>query len=592
MRFNLFVFIIIFLVPMAQPVIASDNPEITFTLSFPEPHTHYTEVEMRISNIKSKEIEVNMPVWTPGSYLIREFSKNVESLNAFTLEGNKLPVKKSAKNRWKITTNEHHSIVVKYNIYAFEISVRTSFIDANHAFISPTGIFMYVKESLNDSVAVTIIPYKNWSKISTGLEKSTIKNTYYADNFDQLYDSPIEIGNQDIFEFKASGVTHEVAMVGGGNYNKEQLIKDMIKIVEQSTSIFGENPNKRYVFIVHNYQNGGGGLEHLNSTVLGAKRMGYSDVNIYKNFLGLVAHEYFHLWNVKRLRPVALGPFDYDNENYTTDLWIAEGFTAFYDNLLIRRSGIVSMSDYLSLIENDINHQLNLPGDKIQSVTDASFDAWIKHYRPNENSTNTTVSYYTKGSLLAAILNLKIIHNSNGEKNLDNVMKSAYQRFYKELNRGFTSDEFKQLLEEMAGENLDSFYADYIQGTRSVDFNAYLSLAGLKLTENTHNKKADLGIVLNKENIVIKVIRNAAGWTSGINVNDEIIAINGYKINNIESQIAKIEIGREIDLLINRDEKLLTLKVKLLENPIKKFSIKRIDNPSEKQLMVYQKWLN
>ncbi|RRN77398.1 M61 family peptidase, partial [Pseudoxanthomonas sp. SGD-10] len=308
MQSKIFILIALFFICMTAN--ASDNPKIDFTLSFPAPQTHYIEVEMHISNIRKPEIEVNMPVWAPGSYLVREFSKNVEGFKAYA-GSEVLDFEKTRKNSWKIETKGNKSIKVKYSVYAYEISVRTSFVDASHAFISPTGVFMYVKQSLKDPVQVKVQPHANWSKISTGLEKLA-ENTYQAQDFDWLYDSPIEVGNQDIFEFDAAGVKHEVAMVGGGNYDKGRLACDMAKIVEECTSIFGENPNKRYVFIVHHYKNGGGGLEHLNSTVLGAKRDGYTNPTTYSNFLSLVAHEYFHLWHVKRLRPIALGPFDYD----------------------------------------------------------------------------------------------------------------------------------------------------------------------------------------------------------------------------------------------------------------------------------------
>ena len=335
--------LILALVMSAISMGATAQGKIAFAVSFSEPQAHYVDVEMDISGNKKDHLEIKMPVWQPGSYLIREFAKNVEAFTAWGNNGKELSVQKVNKNTWKINTPKTDKVKIKYRVYAFEISVRTSFVDASHAFLSPTGIFMYPDGAINQPVTVTIDPIKGWNKISTGLETVNGRaNTLYAPDFDVLYDSPIEVGTQDVFDFTAAGVKHEVAMVGGGNYDKERLKKDMAKVVEEETRIFGVNPNKRYVFIVHNYSSGGGGLEHMNSTVLGATRFGYTNENTYKGFLSLVAHEYFHLWNVKRLRPVALGPFDYDQENYTTNLWIAEGFTAYYDNLIIRRANFHS----------------------------------------------------------------------------------------------------------------------------------------------------------------------------------------------------------------------------------------------------------
>lgn len=581
---------IIFLL-MTQLVSAATSPKIEYTVSFIEPQAHYVEVEMRISNLNQKELEVSMPVWAPGSYLVREFAKNVESLTVTNSGGKNIPFEKIRKNSWKISTEGNKEVIVKYNVYAFEISVRTSFVDASHAFLSPTGVFMYPKGYLSAPSIVNIVPYKGWTKISTGLEPINGKSfSYYAKDYDWLFDSPIEVGNHDVFEFEASGVKHEFAMVGGGNYDKEKLVKDVTKIIEEATSIFWENPNKRYVFIVHHYLNGGGGLEHLNSTVLGARRNGYTDPSRYSSFLSLVAHEYFHLWNVKRLRPIALGPFDYDNENYTTDLWIAEGFTAYYDNLIIQRTRAISEDEYLSLLEDDINLIANLGGDKVQSVADASFDAWIKYYRPNENSSNSTVSYYNKGALLAAVLDLSILHASKGERSLDNVLRNTYQEYHKKKQRGFTSEEFKFALEKELGSNLDDFYKDYVHGTKALDFNKYLNYVGLGLVDRNNISKPSLGIAVNK-NIITRVLRDGAAWSAGLNVNDEILAVNGERIESIENYIKQAKIGDKLEMLINRDGLLLTLAVTLIEDKTKAGQIVPLNKISEEQKKVYKKWL-
>jgi len=576
---------------MTQFVDAANSPKIEYTISFIEPQAHYAEVEMKVSNLKKKEIEIAMPVWAPGSYLIREFSKNIEGFNVSNASGESVGFRKIKKNSWQIETAGEKEITVRYRVYAFEVSVRTSFVDASHAFLSPTGIFMYIKDYLKEPSVVNIIPYKGWTKVSTGLEPIAGKPfSYHAKDYDWLFDSPIEIGNHDTFEFEAAGVQHEFAMVGGGNYNKEQLIKDVTRIVEEETAIFGENPNKRYVFIVHHYQNGGGGLEHLNSTVLGAKRAGYTDAAKYSSFLSLVAHEYFHLWNVKRLRPNALGPFDYDNENYTTDLWIAEGFTAYYDNMIIQRTKAISEQDYLQLLEADINLISNLQGDKIQSVADASFDAWVKYYRPNENSSNSTISYYNKGALLAAILDLSIINNSNGERSLDNVLKNTYDEFYKKKQRGFTSEEFQLALEKEFGNSLKDFYKNHVHGTQPLDYNKYLNYAGLEIVERNTVETPSLGITLNK-NLITKVLRSSAAWAAGLNVNDEILAINGERIENVEAYIKQANVGDNLEVLVSRDGLLFTIPVKLLADKTKKGQIVSLKNITEKQQKVYKKWL-
>jgi predicted metalloprotease with PDZ domain len=575
--------------------------QIAFEVSFSEPQAHYADVKMQISGNTQSTVAVKMPVWAPGSYLVREFAKNVEDFNAADGSGKALAFQKTSKNTWEIRAGKADKIVISYRVYAFEISVRTSFIDASHAFLSPTGIFMYPQGKLQQPSTVTIKPFAGWSKVSTGLEPVNGKqHTFYAKDFDILFDSPIEVGNQEIFEFNAAGVRHEVAMYGGGNYDKERLKKDMTRIVEETTAVFGENPNKYYVFIVHNYANGGGGLEHLNSTVLGASRNSYTNEDAYKGFLSLVAHEYFHLWNVKRMRPAALGPFNYDEENYTTNLWISEGFTAYYDNLFVRRAGLYSPEKYLDMLASGMATIDNQPGNKIQTAAEASFDAWIKYYRPNENSRNSSISYYDKGSLIAMLMDLEILNATGGQKGLDDVMKAVYDQYYKKLNRGFTDAEFKVAVEKVAGKSFDQFYADYVNGTKTADYTKYLGYAGYQaLDENAQKNDAFLGASFVKRDaklLVTSVLRNSPAWKFGLNVNDELKTIDGQPAELAPRDAEKFfasnkKVGEQVKLGIVRDGMEQSLDISLSRNPTIKYRIVSVDSPTAEQLTVRKKWL-
>jgi predicted metalloprotease with PDZ domain len=570
--------------------------KIAFDVSFTEPQAHYVDVKMEVSALNNEYLEVKMPVWTPGSYLIREFARNVEGFTASDENGIILSSTKTTKNAWKIHTPKSKKVKINYRVYAFEISVRTSFVDMSHAFLSPTSIFMYVTGQLKQPATITIHPITAWTQISTGLETLQGKaNSFYAPNFDILFDSPIEIGTQDIFEFDAAGVKHEVAMYGGGNYDKERLKRDMTKIVEEETTVFDVNPNKRYVFIVHNYNTSGGGLEHLNSTVLGMSRNSYTDENSYANFLSLVAHEYFHLWNVKRIRPFALGPFDYDNENYTTNLWIAEGFTAYYDNLMIRRTGFYSFEKYLEVLSGVINVIENQPGNRVQPVSEASFDAWIKAYRPNENSRNSTISYYDKGSMIALVLDLEILNATQGKKGLDDVMKALYDEYHIKQNRGYTDAEFKVLAEQVAGLPLDTIYNDYVNDTKQINFAKYFNYVGLQLVDDLATKNTPyLGttsVVKEGKIIITTIARGSAAWTGGLNVNDEIIGIDENRVNDLDKMIATKKVGQKITLLINRDGLLKNIDATLTRNPTIKFRLVPAESANEAAVALRRKWL-
>lgn len=591
--FNVVVFFCFFL--MSLSVEAAGALQISYTVSFPEAQAHYADIEMDIKGLSQNKLNLHLPVWTPGSYLVREFSKNVESFSAAS--GTKaVAFTKTRKNVWQINTQGLSSVKVKYRFYSFEISVRTSFIDVTHAFLATSNMFFYPEGGLNLPSTIHINRYKNWDKVSTSLDMvGNDPFTVKAPNYDILYDSPIEVGNQDVFGFKAAGVNYEVAMYGGGNYDKERLKKDMAKIIEVETAIFGENPNKRYVFIVHNYSKGGGGLEHLSSTVLGAARDGYAKESSYEGFLGLVAHEHFHLWNVKRLRPIALGPFDYENENYTTNLWIAEGFTAYYDNLAVRRTQLFPVDHYLGALAADFNTIDNTPGTKLQPLAMASFDAWIKSYRPDENTVNTSISYYNKGAVIAMLLDLEIINDTQGKQSLDDVMRYMYNEYYKNKKRGYTDAEFKQAVEKFAGKNMDEFYRKYINGVDNIDYDHYLGYAGYKAVDEYAGLEGpDLGIrmiLVNGKLKISGVLRGTSAWVDGLNVNDELVSIDGVPATDPKTLMLNKRVGDKISVVVMRDGQMLTIPVTLLQNKQVKYHIESMSSLSPQQEVVRKKWL-
>ena len=579
------------------------SQNLTYHLKMSEPHTHYFEVEIEVNNNKDKTLDFKMPVWAPGSYMVREFAKNVDWFSAKG-DDKELSWNKTDKNTWRVNTNGAKKVSVSYKVYAYELSVRTSFLDASHGFVSGSGVFMYIDKKKHLSGQLLIWPHKSFSQISTGLERMFAKNNefnapnniYLFPDYDVLADSPIEIGNQEIFHFNAAGVEHEVCMYGKGNYNVEQLQKDMALIVESATKVYGENPNSRYVFIIHNVTVSSGGLEHLNSTTLEVNRWSYSGSS-YLGFLSLVAHEYFHLWNVKRLRPNTLGPFDYDNENYTTLLWVMEGFTSYYDELLLKRSGFYDQKEYLKTLSQTINAIENRPGSKVQSMAESSFDAWIKGYRPNENSVNTQISYYTKGQLLGALLDMEIIASTNGEKKLDDLMKYLYNEYYKKLKRGMTEQEFRLAAEKIAGKKLDRFFNDYVYSTKEIDYAAIFQPLGLELQKTAAGDPINMGMRVadaGGQLIIKEITEGGSAYHSGLNVNDEIISIDGFRVNSAgySKAIAMKKPNESAKFMISRDNVMMELDIKLL--PGNQYSYQAIvtvqSNVTQEKLL--NKWLN
>ncbi|HEY1057045.1 MAG TPA: peptidase M61, partial [Emticicia sp.] len=572
---------------------------INYSLSMSEPSTHYFEVSMTLSNIqKIKEltqkeyVDFKMPVWTPGSYLVREYAKNVEGFEA-TAGAKKVKSDKINKNTWRVYSNGANEIKISYKVYAYELSVRTSFLDDTHGYLNGASMFMYVPQLKKSPSKVAITPYKGWNSISTGLKKVTdAENTFYAPDYDIIVDSPIEIGTHKVLNFEIQNIPHSVAMYSNGplDYNDEKVIEAYKKVTQAASTVVGEHPCKDYTFIIHHLPGIGGGLEHLNSTTCQTSPMAYASDASFKGFMGLIAHEYFHLWNVKRIRPFALGPFDYDNENYTHMLWVAEGFTSFYQENILLRAGILTPEEYKNKVAASISGIENQPGQKVQSVAEASWDAWIKYYRPNENSQNSTISYYNKGGVIGSLINLYIIGETKGAKTLDDVLKLLWNEYYKKHGRGYKDEEFQAACEKVAGKSMDSFFKKYVWSTDAIDYDAFFNYVGVKLVKEYDTKTPFLGATI-QNNKIATLLKGASAYQGGLNVNDEILEIDGNKYPVATSYIADKQVGDVIKVKVKRFGREFTYDVKLLANPSTRVKLERVASPTPEQEELYKKWL-
>jgi len=567
-----------------------------YSVFFEKPYTHYCEVEISLNDITQDSVVFSMPVWAPGSYLVREFAKNVEGVTAENSKGEKLNVGKINKNSWSVNTKNQSDVKLMYKVYCNEPTVRTSEINSNHAFLSSAGIFMKVKGFENKRCVLKINLPPEWKKISTGLIREN-ETVYSADNYDIFIDSPVEIGNQNVLEFDITGIKHYICFTGKGNYKEDTILKDFKTIALEEIKLFGgEIPYKDYTYIIHLVEKGGGGLEHLNSFVGQMGRWNFTDEKLYKKFLGLVSHEFFHLWNVKRIRPVALGPFDYDNENYTSGLWVAEGWTSFYDNLILRRCKILNNKEYFDFLDIEVNDIMRFEGRFYQSLEESSYDAWIKFYRKDENYSNTQVSYYTKGALVVLMLNLEIIKSTGAKQSLDDALRMLYEDYKRDNSKGYTDERVKEVCEIVSGKNLDDFWKKYIKGTDELPLDDYLNYAGLKFTNENDTLKVSLDIEFRTENgkiIITKVFKGGTAYESGLNFNDELISIDGVRMDGelIKNLLKNYETGVEINCMINRQGLIENIKVKLLE-PLPKYKIIEIDEKTDEQKVIFEKWIS
>ncbi|MCB0501492.1 MAG: M61 family metallopeptidase [Bacteroidetes bacterium] len=571
---------------------------IQFNVSFPDPHTHYTYIKMTINKIDQQSIKVGMPVWTPGSYLLREYSQHIDQFEVLDNNKQALSFDKIRKNIWEINTAGRSKLVINYRFYAFEATVRTNFVDVEHAALNGAATFLYVEDHLDIPITIKFRPFKQWKKIATSLKKVKDDDwTRMAENYDEIVDSPVEIGNFESFAFKAGGVPHQVAIYGVNNGNNKTFVKDLEKVCQVATDIMGGHPCKEFLFIIHNTESRYNGLEHSNSTVCQVPRWDYYPNEKYCRTMGLMSHEYFHLWNVKRIRPEVLGPFDYNNENYTKQLWVVEGITSYYDDYILLKSEIFTRKEYLDTLSKNLNSVVNNPGDDTQSLTEASYDAWIKYYRQNENSLNNSVSYYVKGSLVALVLNFIILHETDGERSLTDVMRQLFKDYQNNPTQGFSESDFLNTVNTIAGKKLNKFFEKHIYGKEAVNFEKYFAYVGLTLKNKEKDKaKTELGIVASweEEKLIIKKLdKNYGGYLGGLNVNDEIIAIDDFRVfKDYEKILEQKKAGSNVKVLVSRGGLMKEIEIPVTQSKRVAYEIVERERPSAKAKKLREIWLS
>lgn len=567
-------------------------PEIAYTVSMSKPSTHLLEVEMRLKWPQTQaQTELKMPVWTPGSYLVREYARHVQDFAVNDAGGRALVWNKINKNTWQVDTKGASEIVATYRVYSNELTVRTNELNDEHAFWNNAALLMFPKGQLAAQSTLRVVPFGDW-KVATGLPKVVGQaNTFRAPNYDVLYDSPFEASNYNEVSFTVQGKPHRFVITGEGNYDLKALARDGAKIFEEGYKIFGELPYDDYTIIVN--LRGGGGLEHLNSTALQWNRFGFKPAARYRAFLSLVAHEVFHLWNVKRLKPDALGPFDYENENYTKLLWVAEGTTSYYEGVLLRRAGLMSDKEILGSKAAAITALQSRPGRFETSLEEASMDAWIKYYRQDENSINNQISYYDKGEIVNMMLDITIRTASKGAKSLDDVLRHLYDEFYKK-GRNFTPEDYQKVSEMMAGKSLDDFFAKYVRGEAEIDYAGIMNGIGLKVVASQSNKgKAYIGADTAEEagRLTIRTVpAGTPAYDQGLNTGDQIVAIDGYRASTqfLQTYIGERKPGDKVRLSIFRFDKLRDIDFTLGTNERPEYSFAPVDSPTDSQKALYR----
>ncbi len=507
-----------------------------YQIEFDDYKQHLVHVTIRF--LANPNQELWLPTWIPGSYLIREFSKHIESVKAYDEAGRMLDIKKTSKNRWRLFNTDHELMTIEYDVYAYDLSVRGAYVDQTRLYINPACVCLALEgqEQSACEVEVFLPDELKHFQLATGLaSKSLVKGrfTLKADDYDQLIDSPFELADQTRFGFETHGIEHEFVISGPHNANIDRLKADIEKICATEINMFGSAPFKNYTFMTMATGNSYGGLEHCNSTSLITPRDDLPKSNEptepskdYQRFLGLCSHEYFHSWLVKFIRPENFANYNLHQEGYTSLLWIFEGFTSYYDDLILLRSGVISQKSYLDLLKAQIDRYLQNPGRFVQTVAESSFDAWIKFYRQDENSNNAGTSYYNKGALVALCLDLGLRLRGSS---LDALMR----RLYENTQNGMQVNErtIFDLCKELTGDNWIEQINHLINTTDELPLDQLLPEFGLSYRVKT-DKSLPLGLKLvdKPEGVLVQSARReSAGAKAGISANDVIIAIDGLK---------------------------------------------------------------
>ncbi|MDX2272084.1 MAG: PDZ domain-containing protein [Cyanobacteriota bacterium] len=582
-----------------------------FRVAMPEPTNHLFEVTLDMTEVAvGSPLLLKMPVWTPGSYLVREYARHLQDFQAWDPRQEcPLPWRKINKHTWQIETDALESgdplkkiggwLRVSYRVYAYELSVRTNHLEGTHGYFNGAALFLYTPAGLNHPYTLTIQPpYPDW-QIATSLLKlsnSDETETFWAANYDELVDSPVEVGQHQRIDFQVLGKPHQWVVWGSGNLDSQQAVADTEKIITTTAALFDGLPYSHYLFLIHLSADGFGGLEHKNATTLNFSRLNFHDQDRYQRFLALVAHEFFHAWNVKRLRPVALETFDYEQENYVQSLWFCEGATSYYENLILLRSGLITFSKFLSLFSEAITRLQKLPGRHIQSLSESSFDTWIKLYRPHENTPNSQVSYYLKGSIVCALLDLHIRYLSQGSRSFDQVFQLLWQQFGR-IEKGYTDQQLQQIFEQVAQSSLQDFFADYIYGTRELDYDHYLDPFGLRLvgkySQNPPLPYLGLHLASDGSNKISHVDMGSPAQQAGIWAGDELLALNGFKVNPSHwlERLKDCAPQQAVSLSIFQQQELKTVWLPLGLPRADLYEIEDLPEISPEQAQLRQGWL-
>jgi predicted metalloprotease with PDZ domain len=578
---------------------------LRYRVAMPEPSSHEFHVTLQIPTLRERPVlDLVFPAWTPGSYMVRDFSRHIYDLQ-ITSNGRAIPSERLDKLRWRVQSGGH-PVEVSYRVFAFDQSVRTSFLDEDRAFLIGTSLFFLVEGEATRPCLLDIEPPDGW-RISTALAAARgTRHRFRATDYDQLVDEPVEMGRHRVYAFRQAGARFDVTIAGRTNADVARLLADLRRIVGATGALFGGFPFERYLFIIHALPERGGGLEHACSCTLDIAGLAFEDEKGYQRFNELAAHEFFHAWNVKRIRDQVLGPFDYTGENYTRLLWFHEGFTEYMQAIILLHAGLLTAEQYLKDLSDDWARYAGRPGRNVTPLSQLSFEAWIKQYKPADNYVNRAVSYYEKGKWAALLLDLVLRQATRGRRGLPQVFRRLWQS-HGRRGRSITAADIRAAAESVAGRSLGAYFSRFIDGTAELPVPSWLRRAGLAAqacspaqAEGEDGVKmrrqqgwAGLSFAAGEAAVVKNVIPDSPAWKAGLTFRDEIVAVNDHQVDasTVAKRLADRGPGQTVTIAFFRQQILRTTSLRLVRTPERKWTFVVDPFASPARRRVGQGWL-
>lgn len=589
------------LLACATPLAAKPAGEVTHALSFSNLKQQYVNVRSSFP-VSGDAVELRMPTWNPGSYLIREFSADVERMSFTDGAGRALQAAKVSKNRWTVNVEGANVLVAKYRVHAGELSVQSSWVSADYVLLNGANLFLFNEASRGLPQRVTVEPPAGLRHVLSALPEPS-PGTFLARDFDELVDSPIIVSDELVHRFSQDGQEYRLVNVGAGLlWDGPRSARDLQAIVAATNAFWGSLPFEQPYWFFNFLAERGGGLEHDHSTVIMGSRWQMREREDYVKWLSLAAHEYFHAWNVRRLRPAALAEYNYETEQYTESLWLVEGLTGYYDNLLLSRAKLVRPDEYLKRLAIDLHALETTPGRERISLRQASRDAWIRHYRPDANTVNSTVSYYTKGAVLGFVLDTRLRSASDGDLSLDDVLRAMYQRW---VGQPYPEDAFTGVLVELGGAAQRDWLEERLDSPAELDVDAALAWYGLELDRHPVNNVArasgkellsGFGATWEPEPaalVIATVLAGSSGSAAGLLPGDELLAISGERItrDTLDDRMLRLRPGEDVALLIARRGRIMTIPLRLEESIPATYGIGVVPDFGKRELRRLESWL-